>query len=161
MIDHLTLGVRDIAASKRFYVEALKPLGIGIIVEFPAGVGLGSEGKPYFWLGTNDKIGIGHLAFTAKDRPTVDAFYQAAMAAGARDNGPPGIRSHYHPNYYGAFVFDPDGNNIEAVCHLPLKSAAAAKARPAARKAVKKVIKKKPAKKKSAPSKKSKKARRR
>jgi len=154
MIDHLTLGVRDIEASKRFYVEALKPLGIGVIMEYGGAVGMGIPGKPFFWFGATEKPGIQHLAFAAMDRESVDAFYQAAMAAGGKDNGPPGIRAHYHPNYYGAFVFDPDGNNIEAVCHVAPGAVAAGKPRPTARKAVKKAarktVKKAPAKKKAA-----------
>jgi catechol 2,3-dioxygenase-like lactoylglutathione lyase family enzyme len=82
--------------------------------------GYGSAGKPYFWIGTGGApTGGAHVAFTAADRPTVDAFHAAAMAAGARDNGGPGLRPHYHPDYYAAFVLDPDGHNIEAVCHKP------------------------------------------
>jgi len=118
MIDHLSIGVQDLERSKRFFLEALKPLAIGVVMEFPGGVGLGEKGKPYFWLGKGAGSPM-HLAFAAPDRKTVDAFYKAALAAGGKDNGPPGIRAHYHPHYYGAFVFDPDGNNIEAVCHTP------------------------------------------
>lgn len=82
--------------------------------------GFGSNGKPYFWVGDNESVGEGtHVAFEAESRAEVDAFYEAALAAGGRDNGPPGIRPHYHPNYYAAFVFDPDGINVEAVCHKP------------------------------------------
>jgi catechol 2,3-dioxygenase-like lactoylglutathione lyase family enzyme len=82
--------------------------------------GFGTGGKPDFWIGGEGGLNKPvHIAIAAKDRATVDAFYQAALAAGARDNGAPGIRAHYHPNYYGAFVLDPDGHNIEAVCHAP------------------------------------------
>jgi catechol 2,3-dioxygenase-like lactoylglutathione lyase family enzyme len=81
--------------------------------------GFGSQGKPYFWFGVGEDVARAHVAFAAKDRASVDAFYKAAMAAGGKDNGAPGLRPHYHENYYGAFVLDPDGHNIEAVCHLP------------------------------------------
>jgi len=135
MIDHLGLSVKDGPASKRFFVEALKPLGIGVVMEFGEHVGFGDPGKPYFWMGPGSPAAPVHLAFGAKDRPAVDAFYRAAIAAGGKDNGPPGIRAHYHPNYYGAFVFDPDGNNIEAVCHLAPGAVPARATRPTARKA--------------------------
>lgn len=127
MLDHIGLTVSDFAAAKAFYDKALAPLGIAVMMQVGAEetggaefAGYGSDGKPYFWMGTGGPpTGALHVAFAAKDRPTVDAFYAAAMAAGGRDNGPPGIRAHYHPNYYGAFVLDPDGHNIEAVCHAP------------------------------------------
>lgn len=127
MLDHIGLTVSAFGPAKTFYDAALAPLGIAVIMQMSpeetggwAGAGYGSEGRPYFWIGTGAApTGNVHVAFAAKDRPTVDAFYAAAMAAGGRDNGPPGIRAHYHPNYYGAFVLDPDGHNIEAVCHLP------------------------------------------
>jgi catechol 2,3-dioxygenase-like lactoylglutathione lyase family enzyme len=127
MIDHLGFAVSDIDRAKAFYVEALAPLGIGVIVAVTAEqsggeahVGFGANGKPFFWIGGGKPIqGPVHIAFDAANRATVDAFYQAALAAGGKDNGPPGIRAYYHPNYYGAFVFDLDGHNIEAVCHLP------------------------------------------
>lgn len=127
MIDHMGFAVSDFARSKVFYEKALAPLGYGVVMEVTKaqsggayeGAGFGDK-KPYFWIGTGDATkGRLHVAFVAKDRPAVDAFYKAAMAAGAKDNGPPGIRAHYHPNYYGAFVLDPDGHNIEAVCHGP------------------------------------------
>jgi catechol 2,3-dioxygenase-like lactoylglutathione lyase family enzyme len=121
MIDHLGIGVTDFGRSKAFYLQALAPLGIGLIFEPPDGdaAGFGAEGKPFFWIGAAAEAGAPtHVAFTAGNRALVDAFYAAAMAAGGRDNGAPGIREHYHPNYYGAFVLDPDGHNIEAVCHL-------------------------------------------
>jgi catechol 2,3-dioxygenase-like lactoylglutathione lyase family enzyme len=122
MIDHTGITVSDLPASKRFYAAALAPLGYAVLMEVPGGVGIGfgEPPKPDFWIigGTPNEPRI-HVAFRAKDRATVDAFYRAALAAGGRDNGAPGLRPHYHPNYYGAFVFDPDGHNIEAVCHTP------------------------------------------
>ena len=125
MLDHLGLTVSDFAKSRAFYDAALAPLGVGLVMEVTpeqtggsSHLGYGSDGKPYFWIGNAGSAGGGvHVAFVAKDRAGVDAFYAAAMAAGGRDNGPPGIRAHYHPNYYGAFVLDPDGHNVEAVCH--------------------------------------------
>jgi catechol 2,3-dioxygenase-like lactoylglutathione lyase family enzyme len=127
MIDHLGLVVSDYERSKDFYLHALKPLGIAIIMEVTgeqtgreAATGFGKGQKPFFWIGAGvESKSEVHIAFTADDRKTVDEFYAAATAAGGRDNGKPGLRPHYHPNYYGAFVFDPDGNNIEAVCHAP------------------------------------------
>ncbi len=126
MIDHIGFSVSDYARAKAFYEKALAPLGYVLVMEVqqdendaPA-AGFGANGKPDFWIGGEGGLNKPvHVAITAKDRATVDAFYQVAMAAGARDNGPPGIRAHYHPNYYGAFVRDADGNNIEAVCHAP------------------------------------------
>jgi catechol 2,3-dioxygenase-like lactoylglutathione lyase family enzyme len=118
MIDHIGIGVTDIAKAQDFYAKALKPLGIGVIMEFPEAVGLGEPGKAFFWLGQG-KASLAHIAFAAKDRAAVDAFYKAAMAAGGKDNGGPGLRPQYHADYYGAFVLDPDGHNIEAVCHAP------------------------------------------
>ena len=123
MIDHLGITVSDFDASKAFYDKALAPLGASLIMMVPAeyaGVKVGGYGreKPDFWLHEGKDAGPGrHYAFTARSRAEVDAFYKAAMAAGGRENGAPGLRPHYHANYYGAFVFDPDGNNIEAVCH--------------------------------------------
>ena len=128
MIDHVGFAVADAARSRRFYEQALAPLGVGLIMTVTpeqtesggTAYGFGSDGKPYFWVGDNERTGEGtHVAFQAATRAEVDAFYQAALAAGGRDNGAPGIRPHYHPNYYGAFVFDPDGINVEAVCHRP------------------------------------------
>lgn len=126
MLDHIGIGVSDFARSKAFYDKALAPLGVTLIMEVTAeqtgdhpAAGYGSQGKPYFWFGVGEDIARAHIAFTAKDRASVDAFYKAAMAAGGKDNGAPGLRPHYHANYYGAFVLDPDGHNIEAVCHLP------------------------------------------
>ena len=114
LIDHVQLVVRDLEASKRFYSAVFDVLGI------PMGEVAGffywdelviSQGEP--------RTGRSHLAFQAKDHDTVQRFYQAALAAGGKDNGAPGLRPHYHPNYYGAFVLDPDGHNVEAVCHRP------------------------------------------
>jgi catechol 2,3-dioxygenase-like lactoylglutathione lyase family enzyme len=126
MLDHIGLGISDYERSKNFYAKALKPLGIGIIMEVTAeqtggepAVGFGKGQKPFFWLGAEESSGKVHVAFLADDRKTVDAFYKAAIAAGGRDNGKPGLRPNYHPDYYGAFVLDPDGHNIEAVCHSP------------------------------------------
>lgn len=120
MIDHVVLNVSDLAASKGFYEVALAPLGYEVVIEFPDGVGFGFEGKPFFWIGTREGPHTGvHVAFHSRDRATVDAFHAAALEAGGRDNGKPGVREIYHPHYYGAFVFDPDDNNIEAVCHAP------------------------------------------
>jgi catechol 2,3-dioxygenase-like lactoylglutathione lyase family enzyme len=128
MIDHLGFAVSDYERAKAFYVKALAPLGYSLIMEvtpqqsggdFPA-AGFGADGKPDFWIGGEGGMNKPlHVAILAKDRAKVDTFCQAAIAAGGRDNGPPGIRAHYHPNYYGAFVLDPDGHNIEAVCHAP------------------------------------------
>jgi catechol 2,3-dioxygenase-like lactoylglutathione lyase family enzyme len=124
-IDHSSLSVSNFAKAKAFYGAALAPLGITVLMEFAKSVtgnvdvaGLGSNGKPFFWLAdagkTSPRI---HLAFVADSRAQVDAFYTAAIAAGGKDNGAPGLRPMYHPNYYGAFVLDADGHNIEAVCH--------------------------------------------
>jgi len=126
MIDHIGFSVSDYARAKAFYEKALSPLGYVLIMEVQQeendaeAAGFGANGKPDFWIGGEGGLNKPvHIAITAKDRAAVDAFYQAAIAAGARDNGAPGLRAHYHPNYYGAFVLDPDGNNIEAVCHTP------------------------------------------
>lgn len=128
MLDHLGFTVSDFERSKAFYIHALAPLGIGVIKELSAEqtggsahVGFGEDGKPYFWIGDSGDVLRGglHVAFAAKTRAQVDAFYKAALAAGARDNGAPGVREHYHRDYYGAFVLDMDGHNIEAVCHAP------------------------------------------
>lgn len=125
MIDHTGILVSDFAKSKAFYLQALAPIGYTLLLELPAAVtghtdvaGFGEAPKPDFWIsrGAANKPPI-HMAFRAASRAMVDAFYQAAMAAGGVDNGAPGLRPHYHPNYYGAFVLDPDGHNIEAVCH--------------------------------------------
>jgi catechol 2,3-dioxygenase-like lactoylglutathione lyase family enzyme len=122
MLDHISIGVSDVEQSKRFYDLALLPLGIErLYAEGDTAAGYGIKPKAFFWIGQrNARQTSVHIAFAAPDRATVDRFYQAALAAGARDNGPPGLRPHYHPNYYGAFVLDPDGHNIEAVCRLAI-----------------------------------------
>jgi catechol 2,3-dioxygenase-like lactoylglutathione lyase family enzyme len=112
------LNVSDYARSKAFYSAALETLGYRVVMDMESfGVGFGPEQKPIFWVARRDPVGPAHVAFTAPDRATVDAFHAAGLAAGGTDNGPPGIREHYHPTYYAAFVLDPDGHNIEAVCH--------------------------------------------
>lgn len=125
MIDHAGVIVSNLGKSKSFYEKVLAPIGYALILELPASVtghadvaGFGEPPKPDFWVsgGTPNQPPI-HIAFRVSSRAKVDAFYKAAIAAGGTDNGPPGLRPHYHPNYYGAFVFDPDGHNIEAVCH--------------------------------------------
>jgi catechol 2,3-dioxygenase-like lactoylglutathione lyase family enzyme len=128
MIDHVGFAVSDFARAKEFYKNALAPLGYTLMIDVgpeltqagnPA-AGFGRDGKPDFWIAEGGKIEQPvHVAVVAKDRATVDAFYRAALATGGRDNGAPGLRAHYHPDYYGAFVLDPDGNNVEAVCHAP------------------------------------------
>jgi len=121
MLDHVTANVDDFDAAKTFYAEALAPLGYSLQMEFggvAAGFGTGA-GIPDFWIGTREERGPTHVAFSAPDRATVDAFYAAATAAGGKDNGAPGLRPELHENYYAAFVHDSSGNNIEAVCHLP------------------------------------------
>jgi len=127
VIDHIGFPVSNYERAKAFYTKALAPLGYSLVMEVtqeqtghdPA-AGFGANGKPDFWIGGEGGLNKPlHVAIVAKDRATVAAFHQAAMAAGGRDNGAPGIRAHYHPNYYGAFVLDPDGHNIEAVCHAP------------------------------------------
>jgi catechol 2,3-dioxygenase-like lactoylglutathione lyase family enzyme len=128
MLDHMGFPVSDYERSKRFYGAALAPLGYVPIMEvaakdnpsgYPA-VGYGRDGKPDFWIGAEGGLtGKLHIALLAEDRAAVDAFYDAAMAAGGADHGAPGPRPQYHPNYYAAFVLDPDGHNIEAVCHKP------------------------------------------
>jgi catechol 2,3-dioxygenase-like lactoylglutathione lyase family enzyme len=126
MIDHVGLNVSDYERSRDFYAQALAPLGMALLLEpVPRTGGFGVGGKPTFWITdqrepTTENV---HVAFTAPDRPTVDAFYAAALAAGGTDNGPPGPREIYHPMYYGAYVRDPDGNNVEAVFHGTLFSA--------------------------------------
>jgi len=126
VIDHTGLNVSNWEASKRFYDAAMAALGAKLLMVVPkehtGGANVGGYGrvKPDFWLHEGGETGPGrHYAFTASNRAEVDAFHKAAIAAGGRDNGPPGMRPHYHENYYGAFVLDPDGNNVEAVCHKP------------------------------------------
>ncbi|MFC5740730.1 VOC family protein [Dyella tabacisoli] len=128
MFDHLGLQVSNYEHSKTFYLQALAPLDVALVMEVTAEqtgdcahAGFGIDGKPSFWISETLTPAHGmHIALTAKSRATVDAFYAAALAAGGRDNGAPGPRPHYHPDYYGAFVLDRDGNNIEAVCRLPV-----------------------------------------
>jgi catechol 2,3-dioxygenase-like lactoylglutathione lyase family enzyme len=127
MIDHTGVTVGDFAASRAFYARALAPLGYVTLMELPAAAtghgdvaGFGIAPKPDFWIaGGAPNVPPVHVAFRAASRAAVDAFHAAALAAGGRDNGPPGLRPHYHANYYAAFVLDPDGHNIEAVCHDP------------------------------------------
>ena len=128
MLDHVGFAVADAERSRKFYEAALAPLGVTLIMSVTpeqtesggTAHGFGSDGKPYFWFGDNERVGEGtHVAFAVGTRAEVDAFHEAALAAGGRDNGAPGLRPHYHPDYYGAFVLDPDGMNIEAVCHRP------------------------------------------
>ncbi len=130
MIDHIGLRVRNVARATEFYLKALAPLGYGIVMEVAAeetghgaAVGFGTpghfqSGKPSFWIGEGEPAsGPLHVAFAAGSRAAVDDFFAAAIRAGGKDNGPPGLRPHYHASYYAAFVLDPDGNNVEAVCH--------------------------------------------
>jgi catechol 2,3-dioxygenase-like lactoylglutathione lyase family enzyme len=126
MIDHIGFSVADFERAKAFYSKALAPLGYTLIMEVPAektegghaAAGFGIGQKPDFWIAGEGKLPKPlHVAIVTKERASVDAFYRAALAAGGKDNGAPGLRPHYHPNYYGAFVLDPDGHNIEAVCH--------------------------------------------
>ncbi|WP_333574343.1 VOC family protein [Sphingomonas sp.] len=127
MIDHIGITTADLDAARRFYAAALAPLGIGLEAEVTAeqtggyqGLGFGHDGKPFFWVGSGGAAaGPMHIAFTAASRAEVDAFHAAALAIGGTDNGAPGLRPHYHPHYYGAFVLGPDGVNVEAVCHQP------------------------------------------
>jgi catechol 2,3-dioxygenase-like lactoylglutathione lyase family enzyme len=120
VLDHIGLNVSDYEASKAFYLRALEPLGIVAVMEFPEwkALGLGDGQKPYLWISERGAPCTStHVALAVPDTETVDAFYTAAIAAGGIDNGAPGLRPHYHEHYYGAFVLDPDGNNLEAVCH--------------------------------------------
>ncbi len=119
MIDHLTRTVRDVEKSVAFFTRALKPLGYGVTMRFAEYVGIGTKQKPYFWLKPGEATTPMHLALVAPSRAAVDGFYAEALAAGAQDNGPPGLRLHYHPHYYAAFVLDVDGHYLEAVCHAP------------------------------------------
>jgi catechol 2,3-dioxygenase-like lactoylglutathione lyase family enzyme len=125
MLDHIGFAVSDFERSLAFYKTVLAPLGYGLIMEIPrevtggdAHAGFGRDGRPQFWIGTGKELsGRLHVAFAARSRADVDAFHAASLGAGAKDNGKPGLRPLYHPNYYGAFVLDPDGHNVEAVCH--------------------------------------------
>ena len=130
MLDHISLRVQDHSRAVAFYRAALAPLGYRVLMEYPGAAGLGA-GMPDFWLmATEQPINPTHVAFSA-DRATVDAFHAAALSAGGTDNGPPGLRADFHPHYYGAYVRDPEGNNVEVVCHAdpaakpaPVKTAA-------------------------------------
>lgn len=125
MIDHTGVGVSNFARSKDFYIQVLKPIGYKMLVEIPSSVtgkedvaGFGEPNKPDFWINSGSpQIPPVHIAFRVQSRKQVQNFYNAAIQAGGKDNGEPGLRPHYHPDYYGAFILDPDGHNIEAVCH--------------------------------------------
>ncbi|RZU02547.1 VOC family protein [Rivibacter subsaxonicus] len=123
MFDHVKFGVGSYAASKAFFLKALEPLGVAVVSEGAPTYGVelvGPKSKASLCLyQTEEKPAHLHLAFAAESRQQVDAFYRAALAAGGKDNGAPGLRPHYHANYYAAFVIGPDGHNIEAVCHAP------------------------------------------
>lgn len=127
MLDHIGFPVSDYERSKSFYAKALAPVGYSLLMEVDQedengyrAAGFGADGKPDFWIGGEGGLNRHvHIAITAKSRDTVDAFHRTAIAAGGKDNGAPGLRPRYHSNYYGAFVFDPDGHNIEVVCHAP------------------------------------------
>ncbi|HEX4516074.1 MAG TPA: VOC family protein [Polyangiaceae bacterium] len=127
MIDHGGLHIKDPAKSRAFYEAALAPIGYAVLRTIPAEhtggkvvLGYGVAPKPDFWVAEGEpETPRVHIAFRAKNRAEVDAFYKAAMGAGGKDNGPPGLRGHYHEHYYGAFVHDPDGHNVEVVCHDP------------------------------------------
>jgi catechol 2,3-dioxygenase-like lactoylglutathione lyase family enzyme len=122
MLDHVGFTAGDYARSKAFYLQTLDPVGITLVLEIAeAAAGFGEGDRPYFWLEKHGQPTQGrlHIAFTANSREKVDAFHTAGLAAGGTDNGAPGVRAHYHPDYYGAYILDPDGHNIEAVCHRP------------------------------------------
>ena len=119
MLDHISLRVQDLSRALAFYRAALAPIGYQVAMEYPGGAGLGEPGKPDLWISLTDKPPHPtHVAFRT-NRASVDAFHAAALAAGGTDNGPPGLRADYHPHYYAAFILDPEGNNIEVVCHEP------------------------------------------
>jgi len=154
MIDHISLRVQDFERAVAFYKAALAPIGYQVVMEFSGAAGLGAGGKPDFWIMQSEPpINVTHVAF-ASERELVDAFHAAAVAAGGSDNGAPGLRPEYHPHYYGAFVFDPEGNNVEVVSHgdpsaaKPTPAKAAPNRKAAARKAAPKKVsaKAKPAK---------------
>ena len=120
MFDHVVFGASDYEASKAFFLKALEPLGVEVVLEGPLGVELSADGKSSLCIRrTPETPSPLHLAFRAGNRQQVEAFHRAATQAGGVDNGAPGLRPHYHPDYYGAFVLDPDGHNVEAVCHRP------------------------------------------
>ena len=120
IIDHIGFAVADYARSKHFYAHCLAPLGLELVTEIEGWAGFGRDGKAELWFGEDDPVQAPmHIAFVAENRERVAAFHRAGLEAGARDNGAPGLRPIYHEHYYGAFLIDPDGHNIEAVCHLP------------------------------------------
>ncbi len=127
MLDHISITVANVEAAKTFDEAVLKPNGVSLVMSVSAKetgstgfYGFGEGQKPWFWIAEGPRrSGPLHIALAADSRANVDAFYKAAIAAGATDNGAPGVRAHYHPSYYGAFVIDPNGHNLEAVCHLP------------------------------------------
>ena len=134
MIDHISVRVQDLSRALDFYKGALAPLGYQVLMQFPGVAGLGAGGKPDLWIMETDQpVNPTHVAFNGA-RDQIDAFHEAAMAAGGTDNGPPGLRADYHPHYYAAFVLDGDGNNVEVVCHDP-EGASEAQAAPKARRA--------------------------
>jgi catechol 2,3-dioxygenase-like lactoylglutathione lyase family enzyme len=156
MLDHISLRVGDMVRATEFYRAALAPVGYKVAMEYPNFVGMGDEGMPDFWITPTDKASSGtHIAFRT-DRARVDAFYAAALAAGGIDNGAPGLRADYHPHYYAAYVIDPEGNNVEVVCHDPPGMPKVPPARTAAaRRPAKRALAKRPAR-KAKPSKPSK-----
>jgi catechol 2,3-dioxygenase-like lactoylglutathione lyase family enzyme len=120
ILDHIGIGVTDLARSKAFYIRAFAPLRIRVMLDLESWIGMGHKDHAEFWFGRVEVVGAPiHVAFTARSRAEVRAFYDAALAAGGKDHGAPGLRPEYHADYYGAFVIDPDGHNIEAVCHAP------------------------------------------
>jgi len=120
MFDHVVFGVSDYAASKAFFLKALEPLGVAVVQEGPLGIEISADGKSSLCIfETKEKPARLHLAFIAKNREQVAAFHRAALEAGGKDNGAPGLRPQYHANYYAAFVIGPDGHNVEVVCHEP------------------------------------------
>ena len=157
MIDHISLRVQDFSRAVDFYKSALAPLGYKVLMEFPNVAGMGADGKADLWIMQSEQQpSPTHIAING-ERPQINAFHEAALSSGGSDNGPPGLRLDYHPNYYAAFVLDPEGNNIEVVCHAPegvmaapkkaKAPAAAKKSSKASAKGAKKVAAKKPAKK--------------
>jgi catechol 2,3-dioxygenase-like lactoylglutathione lyase family enzyme len=131
-LDHMSLSVADIERAKKFYAAALAPLRMSVLMEFPMDngskvMGLGADGKPFLWISGGGQATHTHIALRVESRAQVDAFHAAAIAAGGKDNGGPGVREMYHPHYYAAFVLDPEGHNLEAVVHTPPGAAKAAR----------------------------------
>ena len=152
MIDHVSLRVQDLPRAVAFYRAALAPLGYDVLMEFPLGVGMGTR-KPLLWITQAQQTpSPTHVAF-ASERMRIDAFHAAALAAGGTDNGAPGVRADYHPHYYAAYIHDPEGNNIEVVCHDDPAAAKAAPVRAAGKRAAPKRAARKPAKAKKSPPK--------